>query len=173
MAAPPPLPARELFPLFFWCSQKGRLIIAAARCCCLCMQRAFIVLHVPLTWEWEPVIGDPRLPAKKAAFSSLFMAASQPEWAHWLQSWLAWQDLFYCQSLPATVCRDAAAALFDCHVFLNSQRARQLKKIQVLIFSVELSSISGRLSSPDCLCRVWIFVWKVSGAAHHHCLGQR
>lgn len=63
--------------------------------------------------------------------------------------------------------------LFDCHVFLNSQRARWLKKIQVLIFSIELSSIWGRLSSPDCLCRVWILVWKESGAVHRCCLERR
>lgn len=34
------------------------------------------------------------------------MTAFRPEWVHRLQSWLAWQGLFYSQSLPATVCRD-------------------------------------------------------------------
>lgn len=98
------------------------------------------------------------------------MAAFRPEWAHWLQSWLAWQGLFYSQSLPATVCRDRVVWL-PCLSQLT--KGRRLKKIQVLIFSVELSSISGRLSSPDCLCRVWILVWKESGAAHRRCLGRR
>lgn len=47
---------------------EGPLVIIIARCYCLCMQWIFIVLHVPLTVEWESVIGCLRLPEKRQHF---------------------------------------------------------------------------------------------------------
>lgn len=65
-------------------SSKGPLVIVAGWCYWLCMQRAFIVLHVPLTVEWESVIGCLMPPEKKIPFSSIFMAGSRPKWLYWL-----------------------------------------------------------------------------------------
>lgn len=100
---------------------KGTLVIIAAWCHWLCMQRAFIVLHVPLTVEWESVTGCLMPPEKTIPFSSLFMAGSRPKWLYWLQSCLAWRDLLYCQCCMWKL-------LFICCTFPNSDCKKNKKQ---------------------------------------------
>lgn len=98
---------------------KGTLIIVVAPCYCLCMQWAFIVLHVPLTVEWESVIGYLRLPVKRPHFHLYSSPGLDLNEFIGCRVVLHDKTCFIASPFPITVCRDNTMFL-TCHVFLNS-----------------------------------------------------
>lgn len=97
--------ALESFSLILAVS-KGTLIIVVAPCYCLCMHWAFIVLHVPLTVEWESVIGYSRLPVKRPHFHLYSWPGLDLNEFIGCRVVLHDKTCFIASPFPITVCRD-------------------------------------------------------------------
>lgn len=93
---------------------------------------------------------------EKMAFSSLFMAGSWPRWLYWLQSCLAWQDPFYCQSLSVTICRNATVwYLFGKH--FSTHNGSQIKENP----SIDLHKLPPVQEGFHSVHAVCLYIWSV------------